>query len=394
LDLHCEHDMMSLDRETAARVERLRQSNATGPRIISVYLNTRWSDEHQRDLTRVFLTRELRHAREAGLGASDDLDWIEQEGRDLVGQVTLPNAHGIALFACRALGLREIFPVRTPFQETFDVAERPRLGPLLAMLGEHASTLVVFVDGETARLVPLHPSGADHEVRLEASIPGHHRRGGWAQLAQSRYARHVEAHRGQHFEAVAWAVTEAVDSEKIQQIILAGHEDRLSSFRAYLPERLQRLVVGHVHAARWENTSAIVARAAERLDLQEHSNVVADVDAVLTEAAKGGRAVAGAGTLDAARRAAIYHLYILEGFHRPGRECERCGALQETGEQCWLCAGTTRDADIGTALVDRVVATGGIVHRVAEHQDLAAVGGVAARLRYSLTPPKPPPATA
>jgi len=29
---------------------------------VSVYLNTRWSDEHQRDRTRVFLTGELRRA--------------------------------------------------------------------------------------------------------------------------------------------------------------------------------------------------------------------------------------------------------------------------------------------------------------------------------------------
>jgi peptide subunit release factor 1 (eRF1) len=198
--------------------------------------------------------------------------------------------------------------------------------------------------------------------------------------------RHVEAHRGQHFQAVAEAVTEAVDSEKIRQIILAGHEDRLSDFRGYLPERLQRLVVGQVHASRWEDTSAILARAAERLDLQEHSDAIADVDAVLTEAAKGGQAVAGVGTLDATRRGAVHRLYILEDFRRPGRECEQCGALQETGQQCWLCAGATRDIDIGAALIERVVATGGTVHSVAGHQGLAAAGGVAAQLRYSLTP--------
>jgi peptide subunit release factor 1 (eRF1) len=378
--------MMPSPHEISAHVERLRRSRATTPAIVSVYLNTQWSDEHQRDRTRVFLNRELHRAREAGLGTPDDLDWIEQEGRELVAQGELPDAHGVALFACRTLGLREIVPVRMPFEEMFVVAERPRLGPLLAMLGEHASTLVVFVDGESARLVPLHLSGADQEVRFDAEIPGHHRRGGWAQLAQSRYARHIEAHRGQHFQAVAQAVTEAVDSEKIQQIILAGHEDRLSDFRGYLPERLQRLVVGQVHAARRENTSAILARAAERLDLQEHSDVIAEVDAVLTEAAKGGQAVAGVGTLDAARRGAIHRLYILEDFRRPGRKCEPCGALQEAGEQCWLCAGATRDIELGAALVDRVLETGGTVHSVAGHQGLAIAGGVAARLRYSLIP--------
>src|SRR5512138_99096 len=123
--------MKPLPHEITARVERLRRSRATTPEIVSVYLNTRWSDEHQRNRTRVFLAGELHRAREAGLGTPDDLDWIEQEGRELVAQGELSDAHGVALFACRGLGLRDIIPVRMSFEEMFVVAERPRLGPLL-----------------------------------------------------------------------------------------------------------------------------------------------------------------------------------------------------------------------------------------------------------------------
>jgi peptide subunit release factor 1 (eRF1) len=350
-----------------------------------VYLNTQWSDEHQRDRARVFLTRELQRAREAGVAAADDLAWIEQEGRALVAQTELAEAHGVALFACRELGLREVFVARVPFPETFEVADRLDLRPLVAMLDDYGPALVAFVDGESATLIPLYPSGASEEVRLQGDVPRHHRRGGWAELAQTRYALHIETHRDQHFEAVARALTEVVDAQKIERILLAGHEDRLSAFRAHLPERLQRLVVGYVHAARWESTSAILARAAERLDLQERSDEAAAVNDVLTEAAKGGQAVAGPGTLDAARRAAIHRLYILADLHRVGRECERCAALQETGPKCWLCGASTREVDIGTALVDRVMTTGGSVETVAEHSGLAAVGGFAARLRYPLS---------
>jgi peptide subunit release factor 1 (eRF1) len=376
--------MIASPRQIAARLAGLRRLRpAKG--VVSVYLNTQWSDEHQRDRARVFLTRELQRAREAGVAAADDLAWIEQEGRAIVAQAARVEAHGVALFACRELGLREVFVVRAPFPETFQVADRPDLHPLVAMLDDYEPALVAFVDGESARLIPLYPSGADEEVRLEGDVPRHHRRGGWAELAQTRYARHIETHRDRHFEAVAQALTEVVDAKKIERILLAGHEDRLSAFAQHLPARLQRLVVGYVHAARWESTSAILARATERLDLQERSDEAAAVDDVLTEAAKGGQAVAGPGTLDAARRAAIHRLYILAGLRRVGRQCEQCAALQETGAKCWLCGDSTREVDIGAALVDRVMATGGRVETIAGHGGLAAAGGFAARLRYPLS---------
>lgn len=380
---------MNRGSDIATHLARLGRLRASGPGVVSAYLNTHWSDEHQRDRTRVFMTRALRRAREAGAAAAEDLGWIEQESRALVDQAASTEAHGVALFACRALGLREVIAVGAPFRDAFVVADEPDLRQLAGMLDEHAPAMIAFVDGERPRLIPLHPGGPDDEVRLESEVPGHHRRGGWAELAQSRYARHIEAHRGQHFDAVAQALTLVVDTQGIWRILLAGQEDRRADFRSHLPERLHPLVLGYVHASRWETTGAIVARASERLGLQEQSDEVADVDAVLTEAAKGGHAVAGAGTLEAARRAAIHRLYILAAFERRGRECERCDALQETGQTCWLCGGPARDIDLGAVLVGRVVATGGSVETITQHHGLAQTGGIAARLRYPLERARP-----
>jgi peptide subunit release factor 1 (eRF1) len=271
-----------------------------------------------------------------------------------------------------------------PFEERFVVDEYPDLGPLAALLDEQAPALVVFVDGETARLIPVTATGGDEEVRLAGDVPGHHRRGGWAQLAQSRYARHIETHRARHFDAVARAVTAVVDARRVRQIVLAGHEDQVSAFRDHLPDRLQRLVVAAIHAARWETACAIGQRGAERLALEERSDEVEDVDDLLTAAAKGDRAVAGPGTLAAAGRGAIHRLYILAGFRRQGRQCEQCGTLAEIGATCPRCGDPTRDTELGAALVDRVLRTGGSVEMIAQHAGLAAAGGVAARLRYSM----------
>lgn len=380
------HDVAPSSQEIAARVARLRDLRAARPEIVSVYLDTHWSDEHQRDRTRVFLTRELRGARAAGVASPEDLDWIAREGQALVDQSRRPDANGVALFACQALGLRELIPVRVAFEPTFVVDERPDVRALVALLDEHASAMVVFIDGETARLIALHPTGAEDEVRLEHTVPRRHRRGSWAQLEQSGYARHIEVHRHEHFVAVAAAVTRIVDARGIRQILLAGQEDRLSAFRDHLPERVQRLVIGYVHATSWEPASAIAQRAAGRLDREEHSNEVADVDGVLTEAAKGGRAVAGPGTLVAARRGAIHRLYIAANLRRQAYACTQCGALQEGGVRCSLCGDPVHEIDLATALVERVVTAGGTVESVVDHAGLAAAGGFAARLRYPLSP--------
>ncbi|HEX2501999.1 MAG TPA: hypothetical protein VHO73_11120, partial [Methylomirabilota bacterium] len=144
--------------EQIVRLSKLRAS--TGP-VVSVYLNTRWTDEHQRERTRLFLKGELHRAREASPeeGWADALDWIETEGEALISQAIHADARGVALFACPALGLREVIPVRAPLENAVVVADRPFLRPLAAAEEETPPTLVVFIDAESARLIPVLDAG-------------------------------------------------------------------------------------------------------------------------------------------------------------------------------------------------------------------------------------------
>jgi peptide subunit release factor 1 (eRF1) len=367
--------------------ELARISAAPGP-LVSVYLNTRWADEHQRERVRVFLKNELRKAR---AGASDpglasDLDWIEAQGTALTSQAEEPGADGVAFFACHALGLRERHPVRVPFEDTLVVARAPYLRPLAELVEGTPSTLIVFVDSESARLIPLTPEGGGEEVSLQSDVPGHHRQGGWALLAQSRYQRHIQAHRDQHFEAVVESLTRLIESDGIQRIVLAGETRAVAVFRPHLPPRLAARVIGAIPAARYEPAAALGARAAElvaRVDVEEER---AAGDAALTEAAKGGRAVASLEeALEAVGRGAVHRLFLLKGFREPGRLCTGCGALQRVdGPACRLCGRPTEPRELGEALVERVLATGGRVDVLETHDGLARVGGVAALLRYPL----------
>lgn len=374
---------MSVTRQLA----RLARLSDGGPPVVSVYLNTDWRDEHQRERTRVFLRREVRSARAAdpAPGVAAALDWVEAEGEALISQARHPEARGVALFAGADGAMREMLPVRTPFEPAFVVAPRPLLRPLATLLAETPETVVAFVDAESAWLTAVSIAGAEPPVRLESDVPGRHRRGGWAQLAQSRYQRHVAEHRGRHLDAVVAALGRLEDEHDAGRIVLAGPAEVVAALRRRLPEPVASRVAAVVPAARHEPPATVVERAMAEVAAGERETVARAVDAVLTEAAKDGRGVASLdGVLEAAQRGAVDQLYLLRGFQVPGRRCSACGGLQPgPTAACRQCGHGTAPVELGEAVVIATIAAGGAVRLLESHAGLARAGGIAARVRFA-----------
>ncbi|MBI2156645.1 MAG: host attachment protein [Candidatus Rokubacteria bacterium] len=355
--------------------------------VASLYLGTRWADEHRRERARVFVAGEVKKARAAAdptLAA--DLDWVAGEATALIARAEPAGAHGVALFACGPLGLRTTVPLRAPVEDLLVVAVAPHLRPLVEALDATPALLVVFVDGERARLVQVRHAGVGEEVTLASEMPSRHRQGGWALLAQTRYARHTETLRGRHFDAVAATLGELAEAHGVERVVLAGEPRTVAVFRQHLPAPLAAQVVGEVAGAWHEPAAALVERALVALRRQAGAAEAADVDAALTEAAKGGRGAAGVGaTLAAAARGAVHRLYLLRTFRAPGRECGACGALAPgDGGSCRICGAVTKAVELGEALTHQVLAAGGAVETVEGHPGLARAEGIAASLRYPL----------
>jgi hypothetical protein len=97
-----------------ARIAELARIAPASTAVVSVYRNTHWRDEHQRDRVRVFLKNALAQARaDRTPGLSEaDLRWVE--GEALLSQTSMPEARGAALFACEAttVELAEAMTVR------------------------------------------------------------------------------------------------------------------------------------------------------------------------------------------------------------------------------------------------------------------------------------------
>jgi hypothetical protein len=371
--------------ELQARLAELARRAPGGRPVASVYLNTRWTDESQRERVRIFLKNRLREARAAtaARAADEDLDWIDAQGRRLIDQNAFPDASGVALFA--GDGLREVLPVRVAFEDTFVVDSAAYLKPLAAAADETLPALVVFVDGVRARLLALTPAGPGDEVALESAVEGRHNATGWTMMAQGRYQRHIEEHRGQHYQATASALADLVERHGVRRIVLSGEARAVAIFREHLPTPLARRVAGVVAGAAHESMTTIAGRAAERLAQTDEQEDAQAVDRLLDAAAKGGRAVAGvAPTLEAVNRNAVQHLYLVPAFERPGALCERCATLQPPAAgSCRACGGGTRPAELGEAMVGRVLASGGAISVVERHKGLSEREGIGAILRYA-----------
>jgi peptide subunit release factor 1 (eRF1) len=354
--------------------------------VVSAYLDTGWHDEHQRDRIRVFVKNERRRLAAAGppAAAPDDLAWVEAQTEALVAQTLAPGAGGAALFACRAIGLREVHPVPGPLACALVVGDRPFLRPLADVVEGHPPAVVVFVDGRSARLVPLGVERPGGEVRLESDVPGHHRRGGWALLAESRYRRHIDERRGRHLDAVADAVAAAVGDARDGVLVLAGEPGTVADLRRHLAAGLQARVRAELTAGHHEPAATLAARATEALARAAAAAEGATLDDLLVEAAKGGRAVAGlTATLEAVARGAVHRLYLARTFRATGTECPHCGVIQAgDGARCRLCGRATAPVELGEAMIARVLDNGGGIELVGPHAGLAAGGGVAARVRY------------
>jgi hypothetical protein len=354
--------------------------------VVSVYLDTRWTDEHQRGRVRAFLKNEARKAAAMAGGELDaELAWIAAEGERIVRQEVHADAAGAALFAGGPANVREILHLAVPFADTFAVGDRPRLRPLVDALGAAPRAAVLFVARDSARLIALTEEGPADEITLTtADTVGQHRRGGFLLLLQSRYQRHIHVHRARHFDAVAHALAGLVDTYGLRAIVLAGEPRNLAVFRGHLPPRLLDRIAGDVAGAHYEASSLLAARALALLRQRAAGEVAARVDSVLVDAEGGGRAAAGVeATLDAVNRGTVDRLYVLRAWDEDGRVCGGCHALQRAADaRCRWCGAATSGLMLGEAMIQRVLAEGGDVASVDVHGGLARAGGVAALLRY------------
>jgi peptide chain release factor subunit 1 len=356
--------------------------------VISVYLNTRWRDQHQRERVTTFLRQHIRqvpllavNSDAAQQSLETDLARLTAWGERLVqgmAQLTMP---GMALFTCHGADLWIELPAPIPFEDEFTVADRPALRQLARLDEDYTNALVVLVDSRAARVCEVVLGGWLSETDFTNEFPGRHKQGGWAQM---RYQRHVKEHMDRHHKEVAEYLASYIAAHPQTHIILSGQNDIVTNFRYFLSPPVRQQIIEVASLDQHASAARILEVAQEALQRHEREEEQASVALLLNRTGHGGLAVVGLQeTLAAVNTGRVHTLLMQQDFHRSGWRCLTCSHLGETlPSRCAACGGSVAAVELGEAMVSGVLRTDGFVEVIAPHDRLAAYEGVGALLRY------------
>jgi peptide chain release factor subunit 1 len=356
--------------------------------FISLYLNTRWENEQQRERVRIFwkrcqaeaAAREL-ESHEARKSLEADLKRIDAYVEHLIHQLTDTPYHGIAVFACHALDRFLVYRSTVPFSPQCVISTRPQVRQLISLRDEFATALVVLVATDTARIIEVQLGGITLEKALEREVPGRHKQGGWSQM---RFQRHIKDQMEHHHKDVADEVTRLFDVEGQPCLVLGGQDHILASFKRALPGRVLERIVATLPLDRAMSEPAIVEQVRRALQAREREMEARLVGELMPRALTQRFAVLGVhDTLQAVLGRQVYALVLSERFSVQGWRCRRCGAIGAGGVAiCTGCSRSAQSAEVGEEMLQEVIRQGGTVNIVRDQPQLEAAGGVGALLRY------------
>lgn len=264
---------------------------------------------------------------------------------------------------------------------------KPWVRPLLEVIEEHDRFGVVLIDKQHARILAVDAAGMEQQAEILSDVPNKHATTGtdhiWSQGQMDRdHTNHVQS----HAKRVADELAAVIDRMKLSRIVIGGPVEATSIFTGTLPKRIQQMIIGMISApldASHERLITELRAVQEKAEQEDEAKVV---DALITGAMKGERAVLGvSNTLEAVQQGRVYRLVIARDFHIEGKECESCHVLvTDSNEKCSFCAGKLEAApDLINRVSHRVLDMGGKVQLVSgEAAVKLAEAGIGAVLRF------------
>jgi peptide subunit release factor 1 (eRF1) len=375
--------------ELGAEIRRLARLPDSPYPFLSIFLDTRWNDEQQRERVRLFVRNRLRQGRmlyangsEAAQSFQADVERIQDYVEQLARQAVDVTAGGVALFACHGGGHFTKLTSPVPFDNQVVIRMQPYLLPLVRLSDEYEHALLCMVNSRSARVLDVVLGGLAGESQIDSEeTPKRHSQGGWS---QTRYQRRVEDRIDHYHREVAEVLTRLADQHPEAHVFLGGPEAVVSGFREQLPRRIRRRVADVLSLDLGADERVVLRELLRGLEEIEREKEETLVRETLEAGLAGGLGAIGLHeALDAVNRDAVRVLILLRGFGAKGWRCASCGALGvETRLGCPYCESQLATCDLGARMVEKVLAAGGGVESVERSERLAEVGGVAAALRF------------
>jgi peptide subunit release factor 1 (eRF1) len=387
---------------------------SNGEPIVTLYLDTSWTDEQQRERSRLYVQDAARQAVDHH-SAHPQLEALERTlarisalATERYSQAGDGAVRGLAVFACESLGLWRVLEAPRPFRSQLCVDGRPHLVQLARLLDDVEPAIVAFVHDRGAQFYEVALGAIVSEATIEGVVPRrrgeagrvhgganpspHGGSGGAFYERERKNQRHADELIHRVRREAAELLRQLSERDPRAHIVFVGTSEKVAAFERDLPERVRERVLARLprppgtDAGTAKGVSEVIASVVQKIAEHEAVSEAKQVEHAIGEAMRGGLAVLGPeDVVLAVNERRVHRLILEEDFERSGWRCHNCGALgMNHDEVCSFCQGALARVDaLGEELVGRVLAEDGEVEVVAHTNRLHSYRGVAALLRQS-----------
>jgi peptide subunit release factor 1 (eRF1) len=289
---------------------------------------------------------------------------------------------GACVFACWALGFVDGAALAVSVPDDLRLGASAYIRPLAELRDEYESFVVVAADNEGTRILVVTAEASKDVDRVRGGVKNHVKKGGWS---QARYARRREKELLLYAKEVEKVLSDLTRQERYRRIVLLGSREAIDEIEGLLPDDTKKLVVGKQTVNLKDGDDALLDKAYGFFFAQERDNERALWDTIRDRLFGGGLAAAGADdVLRAANEGRVDRVLVARDAALPGTRCRACD-VAHAGKlaRCPACGGEdVFEADLVNTLTRQVELTKATIEFSDPIPGLAAVGNVAALLRY------------
>jgi hypothetical protein len=292
----------------------------------------------------------------------------------------LDGVRGLVAFACGPAGLFEVLRVQRPVVNAVHIDHAPRLDQLAALATDERWA-VALVNGRVGRILLGTRDGFEELGRADDDTPGRHDQGGWS---QARYQRGIDKERQDHVKHVADELFERHRDPGFEHLLIAAPEplwtDVAHSLHPYVGETLAGHVDVDVEVA---NADQVLAAALPAIEAHERARERDRLERLKAGISRGDRATSGlADTLEALFERRVDGLLVEPRLAAPGVSCPQCGWLGPEGTFCPVHEQSRPEEDVVERAREAALMQSATLVAVRHHEELRALGGIAAVLRF------------
>jgi peptide chain release factor subunit 1 len=320
--------------------------------------------------------RDLSHQQRVAL--RDDFDRIR---RFFDAEFEREGAHGLAIFCAGLDNVWRTLPLTEVVPDEIRVRDSLYLAPLVPLVGRGDGALVLVVSREQGRFYRLRAGKLEDLVDYTEEQPRRHDQGGWA---QARLQRHVDELAQDHLRQVAEVLDRLVRRLRGPRVVVVASEEAGAEFLDLVAQDTRAVIAGIAHAEAHAQPRELLEAAVPVLERWRDEREREVVERWAEEHGRNGRGAAGwAAILEAASDGRVELLLFREGANHSAKRCPACGRLQLDGSKCPLDGNQLEDSEDGLDLaIHQTLAHGGTIWAVRGRDDLDAVAGVGALLRF------------